>query len=77
MADSTAEVDLTQVELDPTVKPWLRPDDLTRLGFGDRKTVYLAIKAKQIPSTRIGRKLLVPTWWVRRQLQLDEPPPAA
>jgi hypothetical protein len=64
---------LKGVELDPAKKPWLRPDDLARCGFGDRKTVYSAIKAGQIPSTRIGRKLLVPTWWVRRQLQLDAP----
>jgi hypothetical protein len=71
MPDSSTAVD--PPELDPTVKPWLRPDDLVPLGFGVRKTVYAAIKAGQIPSTRIGRKLLVPTWWVRRQLQLDEP----
>lgn len=70
---TTAAVDLSEVDLDPKSKPWQRPDDLVRCGFGDRKTVYAAIKKGQIPSTRIGRKLLVPTWWVRRQLQLDEP----
>jgi excisionase family DNA binding protein len=69
---NTAALDL-DAELDPGVNPWQKPDDLPRLGFGDRKTVYAAIKAGQIPSTRIGRKYLVPTWWVRRQLQLDGP----
>jgi hypothetical protein len=59
--------------LDPAVRPWLRPDDLALLGFGDRKSVYGAIKAGQIPSVRVGRRLLVPTWWVRRALQVDEP----
>jgi hypothetical protein len=73
MPDTTAVVDLSQVELDPVLKPWQRPDDLTRCGFGDRKVVYRAIKSGDIPSTKVGRKLLVPTWWVRRQLHLDDP----
>jgi excisionase family DNA binding protein len=60
-------------ELDPVLNPWLRPDDLARLGLGDRKTIYRAIHTGDIPSTKVGRKLLVPTWWVRRQLQLDDP----
>ena len=71
MPYTTTEID--PAKLDPRVTPWQRPDDLVRHGFGGRKTVYAAIRAGQIPSTRIGRKLLVPTWWVRRQLQLDEP----
>jgi hypothetical protein len=63
-------------DLDPAVRPWLRPDDLISLRLaGSRKTIYAAIKKNQIPSTRIGRKLLVPTWWVRREMQLDEPQP--
>jgi hypothetical protein len=72
MGNSAAVIDL-DAELDPRRKPWQRPDDLTRFGFGDRKVVYAAIRAGQIPSTRVGRKLLVPTQWVRRQLHLDDP----
>ena len=37
-----------------------------------RSSAYAAAKAGDIPTIRVGRRLLVPTAWVRRQLQLDE-----
>jgi hypothetical protein len=60
-------------QLDPTTRPFLRVSDLPAFGFGDRKTVYAAIHRGDIPVVRVGRKVLVPTAWVRRSMQLDGP----
>ena len=57
--------------LDPVETPFLRVPDLARLGFGDQKTIYGAIGRGEIPVVRVGRKMLVPTAWVRRVLQID------
>jgi hypothetical protein len=62
-------------QLDPQEHPFLKVRDLTALGFGDAKTIYGAIARDEIPVVRVGRKVLIPTAWVRRTLQLD--PPAA
>ena len=59
--------------LDPRKKPFYRPMELVDAGFGDPKTIYAAIKRGDIPVVRIGRKLLVPTAWVRRAMALDDP----
>jgi hypothetical protein len=66
----------TTPELDPLAKPFHKPAELHELGFGDRKTIREAIARGEIPVVRIGRKVLIPTAWVRRQLQLDDPPAA-
>jgi excisionase family DNA binding protein len=72
---NTAAVDPD--DLDPLVKPFQAPRNLARLGFGDPKTVYAAIANGEIPVVRVGRKILVPTAWVRRAMALDDPRPAA
>jgi excisionase family DNA binding protein len=41
-----------------------------------RATAYHAVKTGEIPSLRVGSRVLVPTAWLRRVLQLD-PDPAA
>jgi hypothetical protein len=63
--------------LDPVTKPFHVPRDLVRLGFGDPKTIYSAINRGDIPVLRVGRKMLVPTAWIRRAMALDEPKPPA
>lgn len=59
-------------QLDPKVKPFHKPSELVEYGFGDHKTILDAIRRGEIPCTRVGRKLLIPTAWVRRQILPDE-----
>ena len=44
--------------------------DLLPLG---RSSVYEGIRAGEIPSVRIGRRVLIPAWWIKRQLNGDGP----
>ena len=61
--------------LDPHPRPKRRPfcdiNLLVDLDLGDRKTLLRVVHAKEIPSTRIGRKILIPTAWVVRELDPD------
>jgi hypothetical protein len=61
------------MDFDPTSKPFYKVAELSKLGFGDPKTLHAAITRGEIPVVRVGRKILIPTAWVRRQLQLDAP----
>ncbi|MDQ3463402.1 MAG: helix-turn-helix domain-containing protein [Actinomycetota bacterium] len=59
----------------PTVPVW--PATGLILGMS-RQATYDAVTRGDIPSIRVGRRLLVPTAALRRMLQLDdEPRPAA
>jgi excisionase family DNA binding protein len=62
--------------LDPAVKPFHKPMELVDLGFGEPKTIYAAIQRGEIPVVRVGRKMLVPTAWIRRAMALDDEAPA-
>lgn len=42
-------------------------DVVARLGIS-RNTVYRAIAAGEIPSTRVGKRILVPASWMRETL---------
>jgi excisionase family DNA binding protein len=42
------------------------------LGIG-RNSAYSAIKSGEIPSVRIGRRVVVPTAAIRKMLQIEEP----
>lgn len=53
----------------PTVPIW--PDAGKALGIG-RSQAYAAAESGEIPTIRIGRRILVPTAALRRMLQLDE-----
>ena len=53
----------------PTMALW--PDVGQALGLG-RSATYAAAQRGQIPTLRIGGKLLVPTACLRRMLQLDQ-----
>lgn len=59
-------------ELDPRVKPFWKPSELHRLGLGSHQTVLAAIERKEIHALRVGRKILVPTAWLRAQMYLPE-----
>jgi excisionase family DNA binding protein len=67
---NTAELD--PAELDPLQKPFWKPAELHRLGMGRHNTVLDAIDRGDIPAVKVGRKVLIPTSWIRRQLGLDD-----
>jgi hypothetical protein len=50
--------------------PFVRVDDLADHGFGERKALYDAVRRGDIPSVRLGRKVLIPTTWVREAMRL-------
>jgi hypothetical protein len=56
--------------------PFVRVDDLADHGFGERKALYEAVRRGDIPSLRLGRKVLIPTTWVREAMRLPSGPPA-
>lgn len=59
-------------------RPWMRVEEAGRAAFGlGRAASYEAVRRGDIPSIRIGRKLVVPTAALRRLLQLDDSAPAA
>lgn len=43
----------------------------------DQRTVRAAAESGQIPATRVGKKYLIPTAWIRTQMGLSTPPTAA
>ena len=42
----------------------MSPDEIARATGSNVKTIHAAIRSGEIPATRIGRKLLVPTAWL-------------
>ena len=52
-------------------KPAAKVPDVARaLGIG-RNQAYEAVREGRIPSERYGRRIIVPTAWLRRTLKLD------
>lgn len=58
--------------LDPTIRPTMTVEESGELLGISRSTAYDAVRTGQIPSIRVGRRLLVPTAAIRRMLQLDD-----
>ncbi len=58
----------------PTLSVWPETARLLNLS---KASAYAAAERGEIPTIRIGRRLLVPTAALRRMLELDEPKPAA
>ena len=54
---------------DPKNRPTLSVDEVADLLGLDRKTVYASVSSGEIPSLRVGRRILVPTRWLA---DLDE-----
>jgi excisionase family DNA binding protein len=59
--------------LDPAEVPFMRPAQVAATLGVNLKTVLAAIHADEIPCTKLGKAFLVPTAWVVRQAQLDDP----
>ena len=60
--------------LDPATRPTLQVDAVAEILGIDRKTVYAAIHAGEIPSIRVGRRILVPTIWLAATIAPDPQP---
>lgn len=56
---------------DPTVQPTMTVDQAAAAFGLSRGGAYKAIQAGDIPSIRIGGRIVVPTAALRRMLQLD------
>jgi len=56
----------------PTLSVWPETAGILNLS---KASAYAAAERGEIPTIRIGRRLLVPTAALRRMLQLDEPIP--
>jgi len=52
----------------------LWPDTGRALGLS-KSTTYAGAASGDIPTFRVGRRIVVPTMAIRRLLQLDEPTP--
>lgn len=61
-----------EISLDPTVRPTLTVDEAAIVLGIARSSAFAAVRAGQIPSVRVGRRVLVPTASLRRLLKLDE-----
>jgi excisionase family DNA binding protein len=62
---------------DPAVEPTMQVERVSRALHISRAAAYEAVKNGEIPSIRIGRRIVVPTAAVRRMLLLDGGPDAA
>ena len=61
---------IPQAEEHPTMTVW--PEAARALGLS-RSAAYDGVARGDIPSIRVGRRIVVPTAALRRLLQLDEP----
>ncbi len=59
----------------PTVRPTLTVTEVAEILGICRTSAYEAVRNGQIPSLRIGNRLLVPTAALRRQLGIDHVEP--
>jgi hypothetical protein len=62
---------------DPAVEPTMKVDRVARAYGISRAAAYQAVLAGEIPSIKVGRRVVVPTAAVRRALQLDSGADAA
>lgn len=56
---------------DPIERPTLTVDAVAEILGVDRKTVYAAINSGELPSLRVGRRILVPTSWLAARITPD------
>jgi hypothetical protein len=64
----------TAVVPDPEVEPTMKVERVARAFDISRAKAYEAVKLGDIPSIKLGRRVVVPTAAVRRMLQLDGDP---
>ena len=56
---------------DPLSQPTMTVDDAASIMKISRASAYEAVRSGEIPSIRIGRRIVVPTAALRRMLGLD------
>ncbi|WP_327139027.1 helix-turn-helix domain-containing protein [Nocardia sp. NBC_01327] len=61
---------LRHLLVEPTVSI---PDAARLLGIG-RSTVYAAAKSGELPAIRVGRRVRIPSRWIRQALRVDDEP---
>jgi excisionase family DNA binding protein len=61
---------------DPAVTPTMTVEAVCAVFGISRSTGYEAARTGEIRTIRVGRRMLVPTAWVRRTLELDAAAPA-
>lgn len=74
LPDPEVRPTLPDPEVQPTLPVW--PETGRILGLS-KASVYAAVACGEVPSIRVGRRLLVPTAALRRMLQLDDHPVSA
>jgi Helix-turn-helix domain len=62
---------------DPAVEPTMQVASVAKAFHISRAAAYEGVKTGEIPSIKIGRRIVVPTAAVRRMLLLDGGPNAA
>jgi excisionase family DNA binding protein len=67
----------TSLVPDPADHPTMQVDSVAKALGLSRVSAYEGVKNGDIPSIRIGRRIVIPTAAVRRMLQLDSGPDAA
>ena len=60
---------------DPASQPTLTVEQTGEFLGISRAAAYEGVRSGEIPSVRIGRRIVVPTAAIRRLLQLDPAPP--
>jgi excisionase family DNA binding protein len=61
---------------DPSITPTMSVEEVGAVFKISRSTAYEAARTGEIKTIRVGRRMLVPTAWVRRTLELDAAAPA-
>ena len=56
---------------DPAAEPTMHMDKVAKAFGLSRAAAYNGVQTGEIPSIRVGRRIVVPTAAVRRMLQLD------
>lgn len=56
---------------DPKARPTLSVDEVAEILGLDRKTVYASVRSGELPSLRVGRRILVPTRWLAARIAPD------
>lgn len=62
---------LSERDLETLSAPTISVDDFGRVFGIGRSSAYAAVRSGEVPSIRVGRRVRVPSAWVRAQLRLD------
>ncbi len=66
-------MEISKEEIDRLLeRPTVTAKQTAQILGGSRNPTYDAIRNGEIPSIRIGRRIMVPTAWLRRMLQVGE-----